>query len=75
MLCNSSTTYEGACVIKKDLELLIKNIEEEKFFARTALEKELFKEIILNLKFLLKIKENGLYNGIYKDLQKTKRRH
>lgn len=62
-------------MIKKDLELLIKNIEEEKFFARTALEKELFKEIILNLKFLLKIKENGLYNGIYKDLQKTKRRH
>lgn len=41
-----------------------------KMCCTTALEKELLSEILLNLRLLLKIKEQGLYNGIYKDLKK-----
>ena len=49
---------------------IIYKIEQEKMCCTTALEKELLSEILLNLRLLLKIKEQGLYNGIYKDLKK-----
>ena len=57
-------------MIKKEIITIINKIEQEKMCCTTALEKEFLTEILLNLRLLLKIKEQGLYNGIYKDLKK-----
>lgn len=56
-------------MIKNEIITIINKIAQEKMCCTTALEKELLSEILLNLRLLLKIKEQGLYNGIYKDLK------